>query len=286
MAEMIGKLKCAQPSTASFPCDSQRTKLYRIPAVGLASFSHCLGFEGHLQVVDKWMQGTKVVSLTAVSLCDKFPAMLTQRIKIHGGPSDEAALEIASNAILSGNVISVPTDTFYALAADPFNLMAVEQIFQIKGRKGWKPLLLLIDSVEQAENVATDIPDLFYKIAEQFWPGPLTLILPAANNVPFKVTGGTGTVGVRIPDLTLTRLLVRALDLPIVGTSANLSAHPPCATADGVLQQLGGKIELILDQGALSGNAPSTILDLTQQPPRLVREGAIPAQDLSQYFSP
>lgn len=214
------------------------------------------------------------------------PAMLTQRIKIHGGPADEAALEIASTNILNGNVISVPTDTFYALAADPFNLMAVEQIFQIKGRQGWKPLLLLIDSVEQAESVATDIPDLFYQIAERFWPGPLTLILPAANNVPFKVTGGTATVGVRIPDLTLTRLLVRALDLPIVGTSANLSAHSPCATADEVLQQLGGKIELILDHGKLSGNAASTILDLTRQPPRLVREGAIPAEDLAQYLSP
>ena len=93
--------------------------------------------------------------------------LLTQRIKIHGGPADEAALEIASATILGGNVISVPTDTFYALAADPFNLLAVEQIFQIKGRQGWKPLLLLIDSVEQAESVATDIPDLFYEIAER-----------------------------------------------------------------------------------------------------------------------
>jgi L-threonylcarbamoyladenylate synthase len=213
-------------------------------------------------------------------------SMLTQRIKIHGGLADEAALEIASTNILNGNVISVPTDTFYALAADPFNLMAVEQIFQIKGRQGWKPLLLLIDSVEQAESVAMDIPDLFYEIAERFWPGPLTLILPAANNVPFKVTGGTGTVGVRIPDLTLTRLLVRALGLPIVGTSANLSAHPPCATADEVLQQLGGKIELILDHGKLTGNAASTILDLTQQPARLVREGAIGVEDLTRYLSP
>jgi L-threonylcarbamoyladenylate synthase len=143
--------------------------------------------------------------------------------------------------------------------ADPFNLMAVEQIFQIKGRQGWKPLLLLIDSVEQAESVATGIPDLFYEIAERFWPGPLTLILPAANNVPFKVTGGTGTVGVRIPDLILTRLLVRAPDLPIVGTSANLSAHPPCATADEVLQQLE---ENRADPGSwkLNGTAASTVL--------------------------
>jgi len=212
--------------------------------------------------------------------------MLTQRLKIHGDSSDEDALEIASAAILNGSVISIPTDTFYALGADPFNLRAVEQIFQIKGRQGWKPLLLLVDSVDQAEKIARNIPDDFYKIAEQFWPGPLTLILPAANNLPFKVTGGTGTVGMRIPELAITRLLIRAIDLPVIGTSANLSAHPACATADEVLHQLGGKIELVLDYGKLNGTAASTILDLTQQPARVIREGAVPAKDLAKYLSP
>jgi L-threonylcarbamoyladenylate synthase len=212
--------------------------------------------------------------------------MLTQRIKVRGDTTDEAALEIALTAILNGNVISIPTDTFYALAADPFNLRAVEQIFQIKGRQGWKPLLLLVDSVDQAETIAHNIPDVFYEIAERFWPGPLTLILPAANNLPLKVTGGTGTVGMRIPDLKVTRLLVRALDLPVVGTSANLSAHSSCATADEVLHQLGGKIELILDYGKLKGTAASTVLDLTQEPARLIREGAIPRDDLAKYLSP
>lgn len=212
--------------------------------------------------------------------------MLTQRLRIRGDSTDEDALEIASTALLNGSVISIPTDTFYALGADPFNLRAVEQIFQIKGRQGWKPLLLLIDSVDQAETIARDIPDVFYKIAEQFWPGPLTLILPAANNLPFKVTGGTGTVGMRIPDLAITRLLIRAIDLPVVGTSANLSARPACATADEVLQQLGGKIELVLDYGKLKGTAASTILDLTREPARLIREGAIPSNDLANYLSP
>ena len=207
--------------------------------------------------------------------------MLTQRIKIHGDSTDEDALEIASTAILNGSVISLPTDTFYALGADPFNLRAVEQIFQIKGRQGWKPLLLLIDSVDQAKAIARNIPDVFYKIAEQFWPGPLTLILPAANNLPFKVTGGTGTVGMRIPDLAITRQLIRAIDLPVIGTSANLSARPACATADEVLQQLGGKIELVLDYGQLNGTAASTILDLTEEPARLIREGAVPSKELA-----
>ena len=127
--------------------------------------------------------------------------MLTQRIKIHGNSADEPALQIASAAILGGSVIAVPTETFYALAADPFNLQAVDQIFVIKGRQDWKPLLLLVDSVDQVERITEDIPHRFYEIAERFWPGPLTLILPAAKTLPRKVTGGTGTVGVRIPDL-------------------------------------------------------------------------------------
>jgi tRNA threonylcarbamoyl adenosine modification protein (Sua5/YciO/YrdC/YwlC family) len=211
--------------------------------------------------------------------------MLTQRIRIHGDSTDEAALEIASAAIINGSVISLPTDTFYALAADPFNLRAVEQIFQIKGRQDWKPLLLLIDSVDQAETIAQNIPDVFYEIAEEFWPGPLTLILPAANQVPLKITGGTGTVGMRIPNFTLTRLLVQAIDIPVVGTSANLSAHPACGSADEVLRQLGGKIELVLDSGKLNSTAPSTILDLTKEPARIIREGAIPAKALEKYLS-
>lgn len=212
--------------------------------------------------------------------------MLTQRIRIHGNASDEPALQVASAAILNGSVISVPTETFYALSADPFNLRAVEQIFLIKGRQDWKPLLLLVDSIEQVEGITRQIPDRFYEIAQKFWPGPLTLILPAANTLPRKVTGGTGTVGVRIPNLPLTRLLLRAVGVPLIGTSANRSGHPPCSTPEQVLQQLGGKIELLLDLGSTNGSAPSTILDLTREPARLVREGAIPAEDLSAYMSP
>jgi tRNA threonylcarbamoyl adenosine modification protein (Sua5/YciO/YrdC/YwlC family) len=212
--------------------------------------------------------------------------MLTQRIKIHGNASDESALQVASAAILNGSVISVPTETFYALAADPFNLRAVDQIFLIKGRQDWKPLLLLADSIDQIETIAHDIPDRFYEIAERFWPGPLTLILPASNTVPRKITGGTGTVGVRIPDLALTRLLIQVMDLPLIGTSANLSGRPGCSTPEQVLQQLGGKIELLLDHGDTRGSAPSTILDLTQEPARLVREGAIPREELESYLSP
>jgi L-threonylcarbamoyladenylate synthase len=210
--------------------------------------------------------------------------MITQRIKIQLNAVEASALEIASAAILQGKVIAIPTDTYYALAGDPFNLQAVEQIFQTKGRQSWKPLLLLIDAVEQAEAIAENIPDLFYKVVEEFWPGPLTVVLSAAKNVPLKVTGGTGTVGLRIPACNFARMLSNVIDLPIIGTSANLSAHPACSSAEEVLEQLGGKIELVIDGGTSASTAASTILDLTQETPRILREGAISLDRLRKYL--
>jgi L-threonylcarbamoyladenylate synthase len=210
--------------------------------------------------------------------------MRTQRIRIKDNTIDDYVLEIASSAIQNGSIISAPTETFYVLCADPFNLRVIEEIFLITKRQEWKPLLLLADSIEQIEGITTGLPDIFYEITERFWPGPLTLILPAANYIPLKITGGTGTVGIRIPDSKITRKLIRLLDAPVTGTSANLSTHPVCSTADDVLLQLGGKIELILDQGDTSGKIPSTILDLTRDPIRIVREGAIPLDKLSSYL--
>jgi L-threonylcarbamoyladenylate synthase len=210
--------------------------------------------------------------------------MATQRIKINGNSPDAQTLEIASEAILQGKVIAIPTDTYYALAADPFNLKAVDRIFQTKGRLSWKPLLLLIDSVEQAEAISQDIPDLFYQIAEEFWPGPLTIVLPAGKNVPLKVTGGTGTVGVRIPSCYFARMLSNALNIPLIGTSANLSNHPACASADEVIQQLEGRIDLVIDGGASPAKSASTLLDLTKSDPHLLREGAISAEQLKKYL--
>jgi len=210
--------------------------------------------------------------------------MLTEKISLQGETSETIALETASAAILDGNVISLPTETFYALAADLYNLKAVERIFQIKGRPDWKALLVLIESVSQAEALSENIPSVFYEVADRFWPGPLTLVLPAARRVPLKVTGGTGTVGMRIPNHSFTRQVIRKIHLPIIGTSANLSGYPSCDNANEVLQQLGGKIELVVDGGDSSGKAPSTVLDLTCTPARILREGAIPKEDLGDYL--
>ena len=212
--------------------------------------------------------------------------MNTQRIRIQDNTIDDSVLQVALAAIQNGSIISAPTETFYVLCADPFNLRVVKEIFLITKRQEWKPLLLLADSIEQVEGITSGLPDRFYEIAEYFWPGPLTLILPAANHVPLKITGGTGTVGVRIPDSKVMRTLIRSFDNPVTGTSANLSTHSVCSTADEVLFQLGGKVDLILDQGDTGGTAPSTIVDLTREPICVVREGAIPLEKLSSYLSP
>ena len=228
---------------------------------------------------------SSAAALTHPGVYVSFSVMLTQRIKLQGASANQTALETASAAILDGNLIALPTETFYALSADLYNLRAVERIFQIKGRPDWKALLVLIDSVDQAEVISDNIPPVFYEIAARYWPGPLTLILPAAKRVPLKVTGGTGTVGMRIPNQPFTRSVIDRVRLPIIGTSANLSGHPSCSTAEDVLSQLGGKIELVVDAGDSPGTAASTVLDLTSKPARVVREGAIPNEVLAEYLS-
>jgi len=180
--------------------------------------------------------------------------MLTQRIRLHGASADQTALETASTAILDGNLIALPTETFYALSADVYNLRAVERIFQIKGRPDWKALLVLIDSVDQAEVISDNIPPVFYEIAARYWPGPLTLILPAAKRVPLKVTGGTGTVGMRIPNQPFTLSVIDKVRLPIIGTSANLSGHPSCSHGGGRVEPAWGQDRAGGGRRRLSGN--------------------------------
>ena len=145
------------------------------------------------------------LSLTDIFLYDSFFFVLTRTIRLKGGLEEQKVLEMTSTAIRNGNIISLPTETFYALAADPFNLDAVNRIFQIKKRPDWKPLLLLVESIDQARMVTDNIPPVFFDLAETFWPGPLTMILPANKKVPSRVTGGAGTVGIRLLDQTFTR---------------------------------------------------------------------------------
>ena len=212
---------------------------------------------------------------------------MAEVLKINAKSPDPMCIEYAADMIRRGHVISVPTDTFYGLAADPYNLYAVEEIFQIKGRASQKPILLLVSSVEQAEALANgDLPDKFYSLARRFWPGPLTLVIPASSRVPLKITGNTGKVAVRLPNCKVALSLIRALETPLTGTSANLAGLPECASAAEVEECLGDRVSLILDGGDSDLPIPSTIVEVTPQGGwRLIREGAVPIDQIADIMA-
>ncbi len=184
----------------------------------------------------------------------------------------------------AGSVIGFPTDTAYGLGADPFNEDAVAEIFRVKGRPETKPILLLVDSLEMTERIVLPDP-LFIKVATAFWPGPLTLVLPAISSLPSGITAGTGTVGVRWPDAPFARTLINRFQSPITATSANRSGLPSCVTAEEVRAQLGESLPILVDGGELPARGGSSLLDLTTQPPTLLREGPISFERLSLFFA-
>lgn len=196
--------------------------------------------------------------------------------------SDGAFAEILS-FLRSGGVIAFPTDTAYGLGADPFNEGAVRRIFELKGRPENKPILLLVSSIAMARNIAF-LSDRALALAGRFWPGPLTMILPAQETVPALVTAGTRTIGVRWPDAAFARRLVDALGHPVTATSANRSGMPASVTAGEVCAQFGNTIDMIVDGGELPARRGSTLLDLTATPARILREGPIPEAELAEML--
>ncbi|TAM82184.1 MAG: threonylcarbamoyl-AMP synthase [Acidobacteria bacterium] len=197
----------------------------------------------------------------------------------------EYALEQSVRLILSGKVIAFPTDTFYGLGADPFNLAAITEIFRIKHRSAERAIPLLVASLDQAADLVADPPQLFFTLAKKFWPGPLTLVVPASRQIPLKLTANTGRVGVRWPRFPLAEALIAAVDRPITGTSANLSEHPACTTAAQVAEQMGDAIPLILDGGTTAGDNPSTVVQLQGEQARILRFGGVTEAELKEFLS-
>jgi L-threonylcarbamoyladenylate synthase len=181
-------------------------------------------------------------------------------------------------------VLVIPTDTVYGLAANPFSLVALDRVYAIKGRSRHKPLPLLVGSIAMAEEVAREIPEIFYMLVEQFWPGPLTLILRAGAKLPRRVTADTGHVAMRLPRAPIAVAISNEAGYPLVGTSANLSGMPECGTAIEADLQLGDRVGLIVDGGAANSRTPSTILDLTCVPPRVIRDGVIAPDRLAPFL--
>lgn len=198
--------------------------------------------------------------------------------------ASQYALEYTVRLILGGKVVAFPTDTFYGLGADPFNLAAISEIFRIKGRTAGRPIPLLVDSIEQAADVAQDPPKLFFTLAEKFWPGALTLVVPASARIPLKVTANTGKVGLRWPLAPFVVALIAAAGRPLTGTSANLSDHDSCSTADEVDCQIGDVLPLILDGGLTRGGLASTVVELNGDKGRIVRQGGVPESELKEYL--
>jgi L-threonylcarbamoyladenylate synthase len=187
------------------------------------------------------------------------------------------------DSLNGGKVVAVPTDTFYGLAVDPVNLRAVDRIYEIKTRARHKPLSLLIAETAQAYELAREIDTAFDRLAEKFWPGPLTIIVKAGSKLPLRVTANTGNVALRVPEAPISRAVVAKLGLPITATSANLSGFPECTLAGDVQVQLGDQIPLIIDGGPTAGSSATTIVDLSGGGSSwmILREGAIPTHEIA-----
>jgi len=190
------------------------------------------------------------------------------------------AAAAAAEIIKNGGLVAIPTETVYGLGANGLDENAVREIFRVKGRPQDNPLILHIAGPEDIERFAHGVPQAAYTLAEKFWPGPLTMVLPARANVPRRTTGGLDTVGLRCPDCDVTREIIRLAGVPIAAPSANISGKPSTTTAQHVLDDHEGKIPLIVDGGPCRVGVESTIVDLTGRRPRLLRPGGIGPEEL------
>lgn len=199
--------------------------------------------------------------------------MQTKRLSSH----DIAA---ASEILRRGGLLGIPTETVYGLGANGLNSEAVSRIFQAKGRPQDNPLILHVPCADWLERYCTDIPDTAYLLANRFWPGPLTMILRRKPVVPDAVTAGLDTVGMRCPAHPVCRTIIAAADVPVAAPSGNTSGRPSPTNAADMLEDMDGKIDGIVDGGPCSVGVESTIIDLTEQPPRLLRPGGITLEQL------
>jgi L-threonylcarbamoyladenylate synthase len=195
-------------------------------------------------------------------------------------PYGEASLIQAAHIISQGGVIAFRTDTFYGLGADPFNQAAIKRIRELKGREGHKPILLLISDELQISRFISKQSSVFTEIAKRFWPGPLTIVGPARDELPDELTAGSKTIGLRLPADENARAIVRACGGALTATSANVSDQSEARSAIDVEGYFETGIDLIIDGGEVSVTSPSTVVDLSGTEPRIVREGAITASEL------
>ncbi len=206
------------------------------------------------------------------------------KTRIFHPEKENNAIEEAAAILRRGGLLGIPTETVYGLGADGLNEDAVRRIFEAKGRPQDNPLIIHVPEVGWLERYCEEVPEAAYRLAEKFWPGPLTMILRRKDIVPLRTTGGLETVGVRCPDHSLTRDIIRAAGVPVAAPSGNTSGRPSPTTAEHMIEDMDGKIDGIVDGGPCSVGVESTIIDLTVSPPQLLRPGGLPLEDLRQVL--
>ncbi len=209
---------------------------------------------------------------------DGHPHTLVLPVRMDGTPA--SAIERAVELLREGRLVAFPTETVYGLGADATNATAVEGIFAAKGRPHNDPLIVHLPGADRLATVARDVPEAAWALAERFWPGPLTLILPRATAIPAIVAAGGETVGVRVPSHPVARLLLAEAAVPVAAPSANRFMHTSPTTASHVLADLDGRIDCVLDAGPCAVGVESTVLDLLADPPHVLRPGGVTLEAL------
>ena len=211
-------------------------------------------------------------------------AVKTQIMKVNLNLIEQDKIGKLIKVLKKGGIVVYPTDTFYGIGVNGFLTAAVKKIYILKGRDPAKPVSLVVSGLTMVREIAVEIPSIFETIAHQFWPGPLTIVLKAAPHIPAGLQSHEGSVGIRWPDHPWLRALIERAGFPLTATSANLTGEKEISDPVEAQKIFLGKVDLIIDAGRSPGVLPSTVLDLTQKRPRLLREGALPSSELSRYL--
>lgn len=211
--------------------------------------------------------------------------MATDLVEINPEEPQPAVLERAAAAVRRGKVVAIPSDALYTLVADPFNLRAVTQAFKAKGRELNRSLPILVRDIMMAEEFAGELNNRFFLLARRFWPGPLTIIVPASAKIPLKVTGNTGRMALRQSRSVILNRLIEVLNGPLIATSANISGHPTCRSGIEVFGMMDGRVDLVVDGGACIGPGATTV-DITEPVWKVIKQGAIEEKEIADCLQP
>jgi L-threonylcarbamoyladenylate synthase len=201
-----------------------------------------------------------------------------QVVKISEPEYLREGLDKAASIISGGGIVAFPTESFYGLGVDATSPEAIGRLIKVKKRDPGLPILILVSSISEVSRYSASIPPEAEKLGKTFWPGGLTLVFQSSPVLPSALTAGTKKIGIRVSSHPVASALTKALNVPITGTSANISGRPPCTRAEQVIEWFGDEVDLILDGGITKGKRPSTLLDVTSNPPLLIREGIITAE--------